>query len=56
MGAIMEVVVLVVLRIIKLLIGGFGGLCLFVSYEEWGVVRRDTLLMGRLLLYIGVLI
>ena len=36
----MEVVVLVVSRAIKLLIEGFGGLCLFVTYEEWGVLRK----------------
>ena len=39
----MEVVVLGVFGIIKLLIWGLWG-SLFVSYEKWGVVRRDTLL------------
>jgi hypothetical protein len=56
MGAIVEVVALVVLRIVKLLIEGFGVFVCLYHYEEWGVVRRDTLLMMRLLLYIGALI
>ena len=51
----MEVVVLVVLRAIKLLIG-FVCLCLSLLLMRSGGGEEDTLLMYTPLLYIGVLI
>ena len=55
MGAILKVVVLVVLRIIKLLIGGFGSLCLYLM-RSGEVGRKIHYYYRTLVLYTSVLI